>query len=59
MLRLCNISGKMKLATTVFVVAFSYAESKEEAPRVAGLYLWLFGNRFQAINECFITSIGT
>ena len=26
----CKISGKMKLATTVFVVAFWYAESKEK-----------------------------
>ena len=32
----CKISGKMKLATTVLWWLFSYAESKEEAPREAG-----------------------
>ena len=33
---LCKISGKIEFSHHIFVMAFSYAESKEEAPRKAG-----------------------
>ena len=41
-----NLAVKNKLAITFFVVAFSYAESQEEAPREAGrgLLILLFSN---------------
>ena len=35
-LRLCKISGKIEFSHHIFVVAFSYAGNKEEAPRKAG-----------------------
>ncbi len=41
--KLCKFSGKMKSATMKIVVAFSYAENKEEAPDKAGQGLKLYG----------------
>ena len=35
-LRACKISGKIEFSHHGFVMAFSYAESKEEAPHKAG-----------------------
>ena len=34
--RVCKISGKIEFSHHIFVVAFSYAGNKEEAPRKAG-----------------------
>ena len=54
----CKISGKIEFSHYVFVVAFSYAESKEEAPQGGANNLRLFSDFFQSINKNLITGIG-